>query len=124
MTWTNAVFAVGQTLTAAQLNQVHANFYAMMAADSGAPQFAQTAVDSAVVNRAALSTSTATASGTLSGSGVSFSLNAYAFFPQIYCAAQANVICHPTDADDPDQPRFRLGGSSGAYTVAHRYVAA
>lgn len=40
MTWTNFTFSVGQVLTAAQMNNLYANFAAMAAKDSGAPTIA------------------------------------------------------------------------------------
>lgn len=48
MTWTNFSFSVGQILTAAQMNNLYANFAALGAGDSGAPEVDEAALAAAV----------------------------------------------------------------------------
>ena len=48
MTWTNFSFSVGQVLSAANMNNLYANFGAMAAGDSGAPSIVEAALDAAV----------------------------------------------------------------------------
>ncbi len=144
MTWTSLSFSFGAVLTSSQMNQLQANFAAMAAGDSGAPEIEepamadnsistrtyvagsvdQTAMGSGAVHRDELSTGTEEESTNADAAGgteeVFTSQGGYGFFPELRISsatAEAQII---TDAAANDRIFYSSGSSYGTLNIRLR----